>query len=213
MSFVGDFLGDTLGGITGAKQAGEAAQKGAELQFEGSQEGIAETRRQFDKLTELMAPFVSGGSEAFNKQLALSGGLGADAEREAIEQIQNQPSFQYTLDQGEQAILQNAAATGGLRGGNTQRALGEFRPQLLSNAISNRFNQLGGLSALGQASAAGQGAAGTQSARDISNLLAQGAAARAGGAVAQGATVRQTFGDLLDLGNASAKAAKAIGGF
>ena len=61
MSFVGDFIGDTLGGITGAKQAGQAAERAGETQAAAAREGIAEQRRQFDKLIQLMAPFVKAG--------------------------------------------------------------------------------------------------------------------------------------------------------
>ena len=55
--------------------------------------------------------------------------------------------------QGENAMLQNAAATGGLRGGNLQGALAKFRPQVLSQLINQRMAQLGGLAGMGQQAA------------------------------------------------------------
>ena len=54
------------------------------------------------------------------------------------------------VQQGQDAILQNASAIGGLRGGNTQAALAQFRPALLSQLIAEQYNRLGGLSSLGQ---------------------------------------------------------------
>jgi hypothetical protein len=87
-----------------------------------------------------------------------------------------------------------------VRGGNIQAALGQFRPQLLSSLIEQQYGRLGGLTSLGQASAAGQAASGMTSASNISNLLANQAAATAGGQVARGNVGRQMFGDVLGIG-------------
>ena len=111
--------------------------------------------------------------------------------------------------QGEEAILQQASATGGLRGGNVQAALSQFRPQVLNSLIEQQYNRLGGLATLGQASAAGQGAQGMASASNIGNLLANQGAAIAGGQLARGNVARQTFGDILNMGKT---AAGAVGG-
>lgn len=206
MSFVGDFLGDTLGGITGAKQQGKAAERAAGIQAGASEAGIAENRRQFDELVRLMSPFVTQGTQAFGAQGALVGLGGSVAQQDAIRALEGSPQFTSLIQQGENALLQNAAATGGLRGGNTQNALATLRPQMLSALIESQYSKLGGLSQLGQASAAGQASAGMQSAGAISDLLAQQGAARAGGMLAQGSVVRQTFQDMLDI------AATATGG-
>ena len=82
--------------------------------------------------------------------------------------------------------MQNASATGGLRGGNTQAALAQFRPQLLNQLINQRYQNLAGMTALGQNAAAGTGNAGMQTASNISNLYQQTGAAQAGAALAQG---------------------------
>lgn len=111
----------------------------------------------------------------------------ADQQAAAYSQIENSPGFQALVRQGENAILQNASATGGLRGGNTQAALAQFRPAMLQQAIDTQYQRLGGLAASGQNSAALTGQAGQQSAAGISNLLQQQGAATAGSALA-GAT-------------------------
>lgn len=97
--------------------------------------------------------------------------------------IINSPEFQALQAQGEEAILQNAAATGGLRGGNTQAALAQFRPQLLSELINKRLTQLGQISSLGQAAAAGQASSGENYASNLGNLYGQIGAAQAGSAL------------------------------
>lgn len=209
MSFVGDFIGDTIGGITGAKQQGKAAERAAQIQAGASDQAIAEQRRQFDTLIELMSPYVASGNQAIGQQGALIGLGGQQAQQQAISQLEQSPMFTSLLRQGETAMLQNASATGGLRGGNTQSALMQFRPDLLAQVINDQYSKLGGLTQIGQASAAGQASAGMQNASNIGALLADRGAALAGGQLAKGSVARNTFGDVLGLLNVGAKAASA----
>lgn len=122
---------------------------------------------------------------------------GVDAQRAAINALQSSPLFTSLLQQGENAILQNSSATGGLRGGNTQAALLQFRPQLLSQVINDQYSKLGGLSSLGQSSAAGVGSAGMTTGNNISSLLQQQGAAQAGAALARGKAKSDMFGGIL----------------
>ena len=204
MSFVGKAIGSVVGGITGAKQAGKAAEAAAATQAAAAQAGIDEQKRQFDKLVELMSPYVTAGTGAMAEQQALIGLKGQEAEQAAITKQEQSPIFQALTQQGENAILQNAAATGGLRGGNVQVALSQFRPQVLNSLIEQQYNRLGGFTKLGQASAAGQAESGMASADSIANLLANQGAATAGGQIAKGNVVRQSFGDLMNIAKAGA---------
>jgi hypothetical protein len=199
MSFIGDFIGDVFGGITGAKQAGKAAEAGAATQAAAAEKGIEEQRRQFDKLVELMSPYVAAGVPALTAQQALVGLQGPEAEQAALERITGGSTFQEFARQGEEALLQRASATGGLRGGNIQGALAQFRPQLLNQLIEQQYTQLGGLTNIGQASAVRQAAAGQQTGTNVANLLANQGAAIAGGQVARGNVGRQAFGDILGI--------------
>jgi hypothetical protein len=217
----------TFGGITGAKQQAEAAGQAAATQAAASAAGIAEQQRQFNKMVELMSPYVTAGANALPgldpyakagapalaQQRALAGLDGPEAQQAAIRMIEASPEMAAYTQQGENAILQNASATGGLRGGNTQGALAQFRPELLAQLIDRQYSRLGGLTALGQgttqnlttlgqASAAGQAAQGLQSGANIANLLGQQGAATAGGQLAQGSVVGNTFGTLANLGGA-----------
>jgi hypothetical protein len=212
MSFIGDVVGDVVGGITGAKQSAKAAGKASATQAAAAQAGIEEQKRQFDALVELMAPYVEAGTGALGQQQALVGLGGPGAQRTAMAGFEQSPLFQALTQQGENAILQNASATGGLRGGNVQAALSQFRPQALNALIEQQYGRLGGLSELGQASAAGQAASGMESASNIGNLLANQGAAIAGGQMAKGGVARQAFGDLLAIGGVAAGAGAFGGG-
>jgi hypothetical protein len=200
MSVIGDFLGD----ITGANQAADAAKAAAATQAAAAGQGIEEQRRQFDAITQMMAPFLEAGTGALTAQQELAGLAGAEAQQAAIQQLQASPAFQALTQQGEEGILQSAAATGGLRGGDVQRALAQFRPQMLSQLIESQYGKLGGLASMGQAAAGQQAGAGQQTAGNIANLLQQQAAATAGGQIAAGQTGQQVFGNLLGLGGVAA---------
>lgn len=205
-----------VGGIMQANAASDAA--GA--QVAASEAGIQEQRRQFDAVQEILKPYVTAGTQAITglqpyaaagapaleQQQALLGLRGPQAQQEAISQIEQGAGFQAQVRQGEEALLQRASATGGLRGGNIQAALAQFRPQMLQKEIETQYGRLGGLTALGQttsqnlaqlgqASAAGTATAGLRTGADIANLMGQQGAARAGAELAQG----QAFANVLNL--------------
>jgi hypothetical protein len=205
--------GIAVGGATlvsGLAQA-DAAQSAAAAQAGASEAGIAEQRRQFDAVQKLLEPYVTAGTgaigqlqpfqqagaQAFQQQQAIAGLLGPEAQRQAISQIESSPFLQSQIQRGEEALLQRASATGGLRGGNVQAALAQFRPQMLQQAIEQQYGRLGGFAGAGlgvaeqlyrggQASAANQASQAQALGSNISNLLAQQGAAQAGAEIAQG---------------------------
>ena len=180
--------GIAVGGATlvSGYMQGQAAEDAAQIQAGSAEAGIAEQRRQFDAMRELLKPYTEAGLPALEAQQAFLGLQGPEAERAAIERIRGGETFQALTRQGEEALLQRASATGGLRGGNIQAALSQFRPQLLSSLIEQQYGRLGGMTALGQQSAAGVGAAGLETGANVANLLGQQGAALAGGELAQG---------------------------
>lgn len=186
-----------------ANKSSKASAKAADVQSEASQAGIDEQRRQFDKMVQLLSPYTQAGSGSLKAQQNLLGLGGAAAQKAAISGIEQSPYFQATAKQGESAILQNASATGGLRGGNTQGALAQFRPQLLNQLVQQQYQNLGGITSLGQNSAAQTGNAGMQSASNIGNLLAQGGSAQAGGIIGAQNSQNQLIGNLVGLGGAA----------
>lgn len=213
--------GSVVSGVMGAKAQKGAAKTAAAAQTEASQLSIEEQRRQFDEIQKIMAPYVASGEPALqdlarysavgmpalDMQNDLLGTNGPEAQQAAIAQIESSPMFQAQIQQGENALLQNASATGGLRGGNTQAALAQFRPAMLNQEIQNQYSRLGGmagfgqanaqnLATIGQASAAGVGAQGMQSASNIGNLLTQAGQANAQSALAQGQATANAWGNV-----------------
>ena len=203
----------------------QAAAQASDAQVGAAESGMAEQRRQFDALQELFKPYVEAGTKAIGgmqpyaeagapalaQQQAILGLSGAGEQAKAIAALEASPLYQSQVRQGEEALLQSASATGGLRGGNVQAALAQFRPKMLQNQIDLQYSRLGGLTELGQtttqnlarlgqASAAGQGVAGMESARAISGLYGDIGASQAGRAIAEQKAQSQFQSGLLNLG-------------
>lgn len=173
--------------ISGAMQA-NAAQNASAAQQAAAAQGQASLQGVYDRIAQLMQPFVGAGVTAIDAQQALIGTKGPEAQRAAIAALESSPEFSSLVKQGEEAILANASATGGLRGGNVQAALGQFRPAVLSRLINQQIERLAGLSQQGQNAAAGVGSAGVNIGGGIANLMQQQGAAQAGGELARGQT-------------------------
>jgi len=181
------------GGATllGSSMQSSAAKSASGAQQASAEAGIAEQRRQFDKIRELLQPYVDVGAPALVQQRALIGLGGIPAQQAAIAGIEASPLYQASVRQGEEAMLQRAAATGGLRGGNIQAALAQFRPQMLQSEIERQYSRLGGLTSLGQQSAVGVGTSGQAMGTNIAKLLEQQGAAQAGGIIGSAAPYAQ----------------------
>ena len=188
-----------VSGVVSSQAQGRAAKK----QIGAADRGIEEQRRQFDSMKAELEPYTKAGQPAIEQQQALSGSLGPEAQQSAIQAIQNGPLYSGLARQGEDAILQNASATGGLRGGNTQAALAQFRPNLMNSLIDQQYQRLGGLAGMGQNSAAMTGQAGLMTGQQISGLYGQQGAAAAGATIGKANTFGQTLNGL----------ASAYGGF
>jgi len=94
-------------------------------------------------------------------------------------------------------LLQNAAATGGLRGGDTQGALAQLGPGVLQQLIQQQMMNLGGLSSAGQNAASNIGQLGQASASGMASAALQGAGMQSN--------------NLQNLGNSNANAMLAQG--
>lgn len=184
-------------GMVMANQARKAASGAANAQAAAAQAGIAEQKSQFEAMQQLLQPYVQAGNLGLTGMADLNGMNGPEAQKKALDALQASPQFASMIQQGENSILQNASATGGLRGGNTQAALAQFRPQVLTSLIDQQYQRLGGLAQLGQASAAGVGAAGMQTGRDTASLLGQIGQYQAGGILGGAQANQMAINSLL----------------
>jgi hypothetical protein len=198
-----------LGGLIGGAKAKKSSKKAAKAQIAGMQQGIGEQQRQLGVTTGMFQPWLQGGTEAAGMYGNLVGTGGWDAQQEAINQLQASPFYQSLYRNGEEALLQNASATGGLRGGNTERSLADFGADTLSTTIDRQLSALGGLSQQGYNAAGALGGFGANTANNVTSLLTGQGQAKADDIMRRAAITAnmwQTGGGFLD------SAASAIAG-
>jgi len=184
-----------VGSIASSAIGAGAAKSAGQAQGQAAIAGMAEQRAAREELARRLEPYAAVGGPALQAQMAALGLSGPEAQAAFVAQQEQSPIFQALARQGEEAILQKASATGGLRGGNVQGALAEFRPSLLNQFLTQQYERLGGMTTLGQQSAAGVGSAGMTAAGNIAELLGQAGQARAGAALGAG----QAWGNLASL--------------
>lgn len=134
---------------------------------------------------------------------------GAVDQQGAIDALKVSPLYQSLYRNGEEAILSNAAATGGLRGGNTQSSLYNLGADTLSNVIQNQLANLGGIANMGMGSAGQLGQFGAAAASNIGNSLTQQGQANSNAALLKGA---YTSNQWKNVGGALDSIGSAIAG-
>lgn len=205
-----------IGSITGSTKAAKAAQEAGNQQFEATKYASDQQREMFDELRKDQQPYMQAGSDALKQ---LMGGMGADGQfmkTYSGQDIYNDPSYKFRLNQGLDAIQSSAAAQGGLLSGATQKALSDYGQNFASQEYqngynrfnadqTNQYNRLANLVGLGQSAAAGVGNAGMQTGQAIANNTMAGANAQAAGTIAAGNRRANDFQTMLGLANTAAK--------
>ena len=187
-------IGDGLFGGAGA------ARDAARLQSDAAGAGIEEQRRQFDLIQQMLNPSITAGDTARQQQMALLGLLGPEAQAAAQAALQESPGQKFMRDRQERALTRNAAATGGLGGGNIQTALQEQAAGFAQQDLQNQFGRLGALSGAGNQAVGQFGQFGTQAAGNIANLLGQQGQAQASGVLGSQAAHAQQVNQLMQIG-------------
>ena len=109
--------------------------------------GLEQAAAGAETASGFMQPFQQAGQTALQQQLALSGALGPEAFQQAY---QESPQIQFLREQGEQGVMRNAAAMGGLGGGNVQKELSRFNQGLASQGLQQQIQNMSGLASQGQ---------------------------------------------------------------
>lgn len=141
-------------------------------------------QRFFTQAAEGVGAFSPAGLQAQQRVQALSGALGQEAFDQAMI---NNPAMQFLQEQGQNQIINQAAALGGLGGGNVQKELARFGQGLASQDLQRQIQNAQALSQQGLQAAGQQGQFLSQAGQQEGNLAAtnaqlgtQAALARAG---------------------------------
>lgn len=112
---------------------------------------------------------ILAGGQGIERQAALAGLRGGEAQGAAFEEFQASPGQKFLQQQAERALTRNAAATGGLGGGNVLRELQAQAVGLAQQDFGAQFQR--GQQVLGTQQVEGQ---------NLANLAAQGGIQGAG---------------------------------
>jgi hypothetical protein len=204
----------TIGGIIGAAKQKKASKKAQKAQMAFMEKGIGEQRRQFDLINSYYDPYRQAGQRGLTGYENLLGTSGPEAQAAAIQQLQESPYYQSLYGHGLEANLQNASATGGIRGGNEVNALADFGRDTLAQTIDHQLQGLGNLTGVGQQSIQQEGEFGAHTTDAITQLLLGQGQAKAGGILTRGglsAGIWQGLGSLADT--AASAVMGGMGGF
>lgn len=188
--------GAAVAGVAGAAISANAAEKSAGIQASAADRATAAQQAQFQQTQATLAPFVNLGTTAGTNLLGplLTSGQLTAPFNPTIQQLQSTPGYQFTLNQGEQAVQNGAAANGlGISGaeqkGEINYAEGlagtTFQQQFQNYLAQNQqtFNMLSSTASLGENAAAQTGNIGASTQNSVSNLLTGAANASAAGVV------------------------------
>jgi len=190
-----------IGGLIGGNAAKKASKKATAAMVDALNRGIDEQGRQYDLSRQDFGPYRDTGVAALGGLGDLTGIHGPEKWQAALDALKQSPFYQSLYRTGEEAVLQNAAATGGIRGGNTQRGLADFGADTLMQAIERQLASLGGLAGMGLGSTEAVANLGRHKADAVSNLLSNIGQTRASGYLARGGINNQMWnnaGSFLD---------------
>jgi hypothetical protein len=178
------------GSMYSSRQAGKAAKTQAASADRASQiqqENFEQTRK------DLM-PYKQAGDTSLSQLMGQMTPNGYFNQTYTGQDIYSDPSYQFRLQQGQNAIQSSAAAQGGLLSGATLKALQNYGQESASQEYSNaynrfnadqtnRYNRLSNLVGVGQNAAAQVGNAGAQTSQAIANNTMAGANSIAAGQI------------------------------
>ena len=210
------FVGDAIGSITGANKQAKAAQQAANTQAAAADRASQVQWDMYDQTRADLMPYADAGRTSLSQLMGEMGPDGYFSQTYTGQDIYSDPSYQFRLQQGQDAIQSSAAAQGGLLSGATLKALQGYGQDMASqeyqNAYNrfnadqtNRYNRLSNIVGMGQNAAAQQGNYGAQTAQAVANNTMAGANAQAAGQIAAGNSTANNFSALLGVGNTAAK--------
>ncbi len=202
------FVGKTLGSITGANKQAKAATQAADTQLTASREASEIQKDMYDQTRKDLMPYADAGRNSLNQLVGQMAPNGYFNQTYTGQDIYDDPSYQFRLNEGLDAVQSGAAAQGGLLSGATLKALQGYGQDMASQEFgnaynrfnadqTNRYNRLSNIVGIGQNAAAQQGNAGMQTAQAVANNTMSGANAQAAGQIAAGNKTANIFGSVV----------------
>lgn len=182
------------GAVAGGAMAASGAKKAAQTQAKSADAASQIQWDMYDQTRQDLDPYKQAGDTALGQLMGQMTPDGYFNQTYTGQDIYSDPSYQFRLQQGQDAIQSSAAAQGGLLSGATLKALQNYGQESASQEYSNaynrfnadqtnRYNRLSNLVGIGQNAAAQVGNAGAQTAQAVANNTMAGANSIAAGQV------------------------------
>lgn len=195
------------GAVAGGAMASRGAKKAAQTQAASADRASQIQQENFEQTRKDLMPYKQAGDTSLNQLMGQMTPDGYFNQTYTGQDIYSDPSYQFRLQQGQDAIQSSAAAKGGLLTGATLKALQNYGQESASQEYSNaynrfnadqtnRYNRLSNLVGIGQNAAAQVGNAGAQTAQAIANNTMAGANSIAAGQVGSANAWSNTANDL-----------------
>ena len=180
--------------VAGSMYSSRQAGKAAKTQAASADQASAIQQANFEQTRKDLMPYKQAGDTSLSQLMGQMGSNGYFNQTYTGQDIYSDPSYQFRLQQGQDAIQSSAAAKGGLLTGATLKALQNYGQESASQEYSNaynrfnadqtnRYNRLSNLVGIGQNAAAQVGNAGAQTSQAIANNTMAGANALAAGQI------------------------------
>ena len=192
------FVGKAIGSLTGANKQAKAATQAANTQLEASREATKVQKDMYDQTRKDLMPYTDAGRSSLSQLMGQMGPKGYFSQTYDGQDIYSDPSYQFRLNEGLDAV-QSGAAAKALQGYGQDMASQEYQNAYnrFNADQTNRYNRLSNIVGLGQNAAAQQGNAGMQTAQAVANNTMSGANAQAAGQIAAGNRTANNFGAVL----------------
>lgn len=200
-------VGAAAVGAAGSAYASKKSSSAAKTQAASADRASEIQQENFEQTREDLMPYKQAGDTSLKQLMGQMGANGYFNQTYKGQDIYRDPSYQFRLQQGQDAIQSSAAAQGGLLSGATLKALQNYGQESASQEYSNaynrfnadqtnRYNRLSNLVGIGQNAAAQVGNAGAQTSQAIANNTMSGANALAAGQVASANNWANTANNL-----------------
>ena len=114
-----------------------ATNRAAKTQAEAAQQGIDAQQRMYEQTRADQEPWRQAGMTALNQLVPLA----TNYQKFGMDQFQQDPGYQFRLNEGLKALDRQAAARGGLISGNAMKAASRYGQDYASNEYTNAFNR------------------------------------------------------------------------
>lgn len=164
-------------------------------------------------------PYLTAGTGALGGVSDLTGLNGNEKQGTAIDALKASPFYQSLYNNGQEAVLQNASATGGIRGGNTITGLADFGRNTLAQTIQQQLSNLGGIASMGEGATDQIAGYGANASNNVSGYLNGQGGIRASGLMYRAGINAQNWNNAGAFADQAASAflpgagAGGLGGF